>query len=589
MRTRYPTSLFTTIASACVRRLPILVAALAGASTTLIACIASEEEEATSRSAALSTPAAGDSAGGGEERDDAHPRVVTRLGVLRGQRGADHVDRFLGVPYAEPPVGDLRFRKPVPVGPWHGVLDATAERPACSQLPSSDSVRLVNEDCLHVNIYRRAARRHRARKLPVLFHIHGGGFTGGTANNHDGGKIAVTDDMVVVMVEYRLNAFGFLALPELSAKAAAEGQAASSGNFGIFDQQLALAWVHENIAAFGGDPENVTISGQSAGGWSVCDHLVAPGSAGLFHRAIEMSGDCTAIPLAQAEASGAAFAAGRLGCADPATRLECIRGLGADQILDATSGQSGLISQANFSEGGDLLPAPPKDLIAAGAFNKVPVMTGTTHDEFGFIGYLIAGNSVTDQASFEAFVDQAFPDRAEAIKAAYHVEDFASPLAAVVALYADGSTLIPIGGCRQPPLTRLFASQTDTFWYEFNDRTMPIQLNLATGQPNLTPPAGVELAYHAGDLKYTVGFDTVAPLDAQQLALSDEIIRYWGAFAHRGDPDVRGQARWPRFVDGPDSEQVSFELPRSVTRTAQEFIDDHHCEVWDAAPQSLVR
>lgn len=549
--------------------------------TLLAACVASEDDD-TSGDAELSNehrPASGPG-----ERAHQQPRVVTRLGVLRGQRGPDHVDRFLGVPYAEPPVGALRFKKPVPVGPWRGVLDATAERPACSQLPSSDSAtKVVNEDCLHVNIYRPAAERHRGKR-PVLFHIHGGGFTGGTANNHDGGKIASTDDMVVVMVEYRLNAFGFLAAPELSAEAGATGGAASSGNFGIFDQQLALTWVHDNIAGFGGDPDNVTISGQSAGGWSVCDHIVAPGSAGLFHRAIQMSGDCTAVPLAQAEVSGAAFAANRLGCADPATRLACLRGKTAEQILDATSGQSGLISQANFSAGSDLFSAPPKDLIAAGAFHHVPVMTGTTHDEFGFIGYLIAGTRVTDQASFDAFVDQFFPDRAGAIKAAYQVEDFASPAAAVVALYADSSRLIPIGGCQQPPLTRLLAAHTDTFWYEFNDRTMPIQLNLATGQPNLTPPDGVELAYHAGDLKYTVGFDTVVPLNARQLGLSDEIIRYWGAFAHNGDPSVRGQARWPRYKAGAHGAWVSFELPHSVTRTDQEFEAEHHCEIWNAPP-----
>jgi para-nitrobenzyl esterase len=559
----------------------MLAAALLGASALLAGCVALDDpEEGDGAESAASEP-----------RHGGDPlRVVTRLGAIRGRRDADGVERFLGVPYARPPVGALRFRKPVPVAPWRGVLDATAERPACSQLPSSDSAtKVVNEDCLHVNIYRPAERRH-GRKLPVLFHIHGGGFTGGTANNHDGGPIATTDDMVVVMVEYRLNAFGFLALPELSAEAAAGGGAASSGNFGVFDQQLALRWVHDHIAAFGGDPDNVTISGQSAGGWSVCDHIVAPGSAKLFHQAILMSGDCTAVPLAQAEASGAAFAASRLGCGDPATRIDCLRGKTAEQILDATSGQSGLISQANFSAGGDLFTAPPRELIAADRFHRVPVMIGTTHDEFGFIGYFIAGAAVTDQPSFDAFVDQFFPDRAAAVKAAYRVEDFASPLAAVVALYSDSSRLIPIGGCQQPPLTRLFAAHTKAFWYEFNDRTMPIQLNLATGQPTLTPPAGVVLAYHAGDLKYTVGFDTIAPLTAQQQALADEIIRYWGAFAHRGEPIVRGQAKWPRFqagpsgASGPHGKWMSFELPRSVLRTEPEFSDEHHCEVWSAAP-----
>ena len=553
----------------CVERLLALIPSLVGAGGLLASCSATG-------GAANPTPSAVGEVGAGR---DAPISVVTRLGALRGHR-VGPVDEFLGVPYALPPVGALRFQQPVPVAPWRGVIDATARRPACSQLASSDGVKLVNEDCLHINIYRPAARPAHG-KLPVLFHIHGGGFTGGTANNHDGGKIAVADGMVVVMVEYRLNAFGFLAVPELTAEAAASGRAASSGNFGVFDQQLALRWVHDHIAAFGGDPDNVTISGQSAGGRSVCAHLVAPGSAGLFHRAILMSGDCAAIPLAQAETSGASFAANRLGCADPRTRVACLRGKTAEQILEATAGQSGLMSAANFSPGGDLFPGLPRDLVAAGRFHKVPVMTGTVHDEFGFRGYL-TDSSVTDQASFEAFVDARFPDRAAAIKATYHVADFASPAAALVALVADGAPLSSIGACAQRRLIRLFAASTETFWYEFNDRTMPIQLNLATGLPNLTPPAGVQLAYHAGDLKYTVGFDTVAPLTPRQLDLSDEIIRYWGAFAHRNDPTVRGQAAWPRYVTGSHGRLVSFELPHSTTRTDQQFADDHHCDVWDA-------
>ena len=170
------------------------------------------------------------------------------------------VDQWLGLPYAAPPVGALRWQPPQPPASWHGVRPAVTLPPTCPQLPSGNGPRSENEDCLYLSIYRPAGvSRH--ERLPVLFWIHGGGLTTGSGNQHNGALMATTNHIEVVSINYRLGMFGFLALPSLSA----ESPAHASGDYGIQDQEAALEWVRRDIAAFGGDPRNVTIAGESAG------------------------------------------------------------------------------------------------------------------------------------------------------------------------------------------------------------------------------------------------------------------------------------------------------------------------------------
>jgi para-nitrobenzyl esterase len=496
-------------------------------------------------------------------------KVQTTPGALRGITLGE-VDEFLGVPYAAPPVGDLRFRPPQPVAPWEGELNARAQHDTCSQTSSNDSPEIVNEDCLYLNIYRPKGTSASAR-LPVLFHIHGGGNIQGRANNHDGTQIALTNDMIVVMVEYRLNAFGFLALPSLTS----ESSDHSSGNYALLDQQAALRWLHDNIAAFGGDPENVTISGQSAGGVSVCAHLASPTAAGLFHRAIIMSGSCVATPLADAEATGAILAA-KLGCDDEATAASCLRGKPAADVLQATADMGPMKPTA----GGDVLPVTPGEAVASGAFNLVPVMMGTTHDEWRAFGF-----SVTDEASFQglltgfssagtSFTAADIPDILEE----YPLGD--PPQYTAGAAMTDSGQLWNIGGCPQLRQARAFAAHTPTFFYEFNDAGIPPQRSLGTGESVPVLAGLVPGAYHAGDLAYTVGFALMAPLSPGQQALSDEIVKYWGAFAAGGAPIVAGQAAWPAF-DAQDQALMSYEVGGSRQLSGATFAEDHRCSFWD--------
>jgi len=209
--------------------------------------------------------------------------VKTADGVVRGLTSSK-VDSFLGIPFAAPPVGELRWRPPAPAAPWHGVRNAITDPPGCPQnegglLPGVGS---STEDCLYLSVYRPAGSNTQTR-LPVLFWMHGGGFGSGAGWLYDGSTLAQRNDVVVVTINYRLGALGYLTSPALDA------EQGNSGNYGFLDQIAALKWVHRNITAFGGDPSRVAISGQSAGGGSACAMLASPQAKGLFSSAIIQS------------------------------------------------------------------------------------------------------------------------------------------------------------------------------------------------------------------------------------------------------------------------------------------------------------
>ena len=240
------------------------VGRLVAAATALLLLVPSVAASATSRSDALI--------------------VQTDKGQVRGV-SADGVDSFLGIPYAAPPVGRLRWQSPQPHSAWPGVLSATKYGARCAALESTNGARTNAEDCLFVNVQRPTGVTA-GGKVPVYVFIHGGGLVNGSSNQAGGGKIVRLTNAVVVTMNYRLGVFGFLGLDNLSKT----GQ----GNYGFLDQQAALGWVQRNIGAFGGDPGEVTLGGESAGAFSVCGHLTAPASRGLFSRAMMQSGSCLA-------------------------------------------------------------------------------------------------------------------------------------------------------------------------------------------------------------------------------------------------------------------------------------------------------
>ena len=347
------------------------------------------------------------------------PIAFTQDGLVQGF-AAGGVDKFLGIPYAAPPVGSLRWRPPRPPAPWHGVRSATSLPPACPQLANSNGPRSENEDCLYLSVYTptdaHAGRGHRGRRaLPVLFWIHGGGLTTGTGNQHDGTLMATTNNIIVVSINYRLGVFGFLALPSLSA----EARDHASGDYGLLDQEAALRWTHRNIAAFGGDPNNVTIAGESAGGYSVCSLLTSPPVRGLFSRAVMESGSCTSTPLAAAEQSGTQFA-DAAGCTDPSTAAACMRSKTAGDLLDDPDYPGGLSPTAGGSE----LPVAPADAVAAGHFDRVPLLIGTNHDEGRTFAQGLAG--LTEQ-QYEGVIDSDYGANAPAVLAQYPFGSFPSP------------------------------------------------------------------------------------------------------------------------------------------------------------------
>ena len=207
--------------------------------------------------------------------------VRTADGLLQG-KSAEGTSQFLGIPYAAPPVGPLRWQAPQPARRWAGIRQATSYGNRCPQLASGNGPRSDSEDCLYLNVFAPpGARSGPHGKLPVLVMIHGGGLVNGSGDQHDGSLIASTDHIVVVSINYRLGVFGFLNVPGLGGS-----PLTANGNYGLLDQESALRWVHSNIAAFGGDPGRVTIAGESAGGWSMCALMTSPPARGLFSAAI---------------------------------------------------------------------------------------------------------------------------------------------------------------------------------------------------------------------------------------------------------------------------------------------------------------
>ncbi len=340
--------------------------------------------------------------------DKGNTVVDTDSGALTGKPLDGGVRAFLGVPYAEPPVGARRWRPPEPVARWTGARDATHVGDACLQFDGDKVMDHASEDCLTLNVW---VPPLGAAKKPVLVFFPGGGFVegGGGLPLYDGAKLAAREDAVVVTLNYRLGPFGFLVHRDL----AKEAGRATSPSFGLLDQREGLRWLHRNVAALGGDPDNVTIFGESAGAWSVCAHMVMPGSRGLFARGIMESGAC-ADPLYfganEAKAQGDRFAQA-LGCAD----IACLRGKDATAVLKAIPLKRHYVlppgeSWAPVVDGVEL-PDVPLEAIRAGKGANVPLIIGWNRDE-GILHTVHFETITADER--DSFVRDSFGDAAVA-------------------------------------------------------------------------------------------------------------------------------------------------------------------------------
>jgi len=473
------------------------------------------------------------------------------------------MQEFRGIPYAEAPVGDLRWRPPQELARWTGVLDATAFGLHCPQVSTPYGTPSTSEDCLFLNVFTPdKTNQGRPHLLPVMFWIHGGGLVVGESDGYDPSAL-VAHDVVVVTINYRLGELGFLAHPAL----AAESPNGASGNYGLMDQQAALRWVQRNIRAFGGDPDNVTIFGESAGGLSVHSQLASPLAAGLFHKAIVESGaySLTQPSLAAAEAAGTAFAASA-NCVNQSAA--CLRSLSVETIL-AHQPSGTMVPNLD----GFVLPLTVGSAFATGQFNRVPVIEGTNHDEWRLF---VAQTEAATHTPLTAigYVPAIAATLGVSLPAATFIGTTVYPLAAYpspsVALGAIGTDVV--FACNARRSSRLLSQYVPTYQYEFNDPNAPM-LFFA----NISFPTG---AYHASELQYIFSIsETPVPnpgLSAVQTQLSQTMVGYWTQFARSGDPNSAGAPPWPPY-DASDQFQ-SLHPPTPATSTG--FAADHKCAFW---------
>ncbi len=491
--------------------------------------------------------------------------VRVQAGSVRGQVAPDHV-LFQGIPYAAPAEGELRWQPPAPVPPWQGVRDATKVGARCIQDSARDPDygRGMSEDCLSVNVWSPTD----AAGLPVMVWIHGGAFVNGSADVYDARWLATRGRMVVVTVNYRLGALGFLAHPDL-------GPADQLGNYGLADQQAALRWVRDNIGAFGGDPAKVTVAGESAGGMSVCDHLAAPASDGLFRAAIVMSGPCQAqLDVAAARAPSLEYAAD-VGCPDPATAAHCLRALPATALTEPVYyGHLGYDGLSGPVSGTSLLPVDPvrafeTDSPAA----RVPLLIGTTRDEFTLfmaLEYLRLGHEPAP-ADYPALLEKTFGRDGPAVGERYPLNTYGGNVsAAYSAAVTDGAF-----ACVADRIGDDLAGDVPVYAYEFNDRTAP------TPEPLRTVPFPVG-AGHSLELRYLFDIGGTPALDPVQQRLSDQMIDYFSRFVATGVPAAPDAPDWP-VLDGDardDGPRMAFDADGS--RVATGFEQEHQCGFWDS-------
>lgn len=522
---------------------------------------------------------------GPPDRGSGGPGAVVRtdLGLVRGRVAEDHVT-YSGIPYAAPPVGERRWAPPSRPRPWSGVRDATAPGSPCPQLGSGEDgspVVVGEEDCLYVNVTapRRAGRSGgdggRGR-LPVMVWVHGGGSTSGAGSEFDGARLATGGDVVVVTLNYRLGALGFLSSPAL------DGRGRTSGNHGIEDQRAALRWVQRNVASFGGDPGNVTLFGQSSGARTVCAHLASPGSQGLYAKAITQSGACaTALVTKDVADERGERAAAALGCTapDPGAVAACLRSRPVADLLrlfrDARPPVTGEYRDQPWQPvvGTPVLPRQPIEALERGAAADVPLLVGANRDEMRpFVGFEwdAVGNPLTVEG-YEAQIADAFGADAEAVLAEYPAAAYPSPALALATVLSDwgGS----IGTCPVLRTAEVAARHGRVFAYELAEESPEVYQGFPLG------------AYHGWDLPFlwdlSLANGGYPPLDEGERALSDRMIGWWTAFAHGGDPNGDsdgGGAEWPRFRPGDGTVLSLAAGPGGVAPV--DFAAAHHCEFW---------
>lgn len=484
--------------------------------------------------------------------------VTVDTGTLHGARTGS-IRHFLGIPYAAPPVGDLRWRAPQPAAPWTGTREALQVGDQCPQSLSYSGPSNV-EDCLYLNVWTPAG----AHDLPVMVWLHGGAFIFGSGGDkYYAGDHLAEKGVVVVTLNYRLGAFGFMALPQLDTE---DPDYPTSGNYGLEDQRAALAWVQRNIAAFGGDPGNVTLFGESAGGFSTCVQYFSSRTADLFSAAISESGLCGASILENthdtALGQGTALAQ-QLGCTTGDV-LACMRAVSSQTLLDATAlampttqtpggpfYQPSVLANGLPNVDGFVIEQP---LSVATSGGPRPLLLGTNADEGTLFHAPIYAKPVADEAEYRAALAVRFPGQVDAIVAQYPVASYPSANAALAAVTGDAFFV-----CPARRLAATVSAVTNVYRYSF-ERELEHPFLAGLG------------VFHSSEIPFVFGNDNY-PLGSigSGAALADTIQTAWTDFAKTTVPS----ADWPAYTGAdPYMEFTDAPAPQQGLKTAL-------CDFWD--------
>ena len=495
--------------------------------------------------------------------------VKTAYGRLAGTVLAGGIRAFKGVPYAAPPVGARRWQAPQPAQPWKDVRSATQFGPRAMQQPIFGDMNFrsngVSEDCLYLNVWTPA--KSARERLPVLVYFYGGGFLAGDGSEprYDGESMA-RQGIVAITVNYRLGVFGFLAHPELTR----ESPNQASGNYGLLDQAAALRWVRQNVAAFGGDPQRVTIGGESAGSYSVSAQMASPLAKGLVAAGIGESGSLLGLQplptLAEAEQTGAAFAA-TVG----APSLAALRALPAPQLLEA-AGQPGAPRFAAIVDG-YFLPQQPADIYAAGQQARVPLLVGWNSQEMS-APFLLGATPPTAE-NFRAAVQKLYgPRAAEALRlypaatdaeAEQSATDLAGDRFIAYSTWKWADVQARTSG--QPVYRYLYARPRPAMTPAMGNATSGLAGGVVKGAAAAPPAPPARGAVHSAEIEYALGnlaTNRVFAWTPDDYQVSKTMQRYFANFIKTGSPNSAGLPAWPAASAGTAGQVLRFDVQTRV-------------------------
>uniref|UniRef100_A0A8C9PYP2 Carboxylic ester hydrolase n=1 Tax=Spermophilus dauricus TaxID=99837 RepID=A0A8C9PYP2_SPEDA len=506
-------------------------------------------------------------------QDSVSPIRITHTGQVRGSlvhvKGTDvGVHTFLGIPFAKPPVGPLRFAAPEPPEPWSGVRDGTSHPAMCLQNADELNIEVLNlgstnlppipmsEDCLYLSIYAPPHARE-GSNLPVMVWIHGGALVVGSASMYDGSILAAIENVLVVSIQYRLGVLGFFST----------GDQHATGNWGYLDQVAALRWVQQNIAHFGGNPDRVTIFGVSAGGTSVSSHVLSPMSQGLFHGAIMESGVALLPGLITSSSKDVSTMVANLsacGQVESEALVSCLRGKSEQEML--------AITKVGTVVDGAFLPRHPQELLASADFQPVPSIIGVNNDEYGWIIPMKDIDRETMRAVLQRISTQTMMFSAECadLLMEEYMGDNEDPHTLQLQfqeMMADFMFVMPALQVAHDQ-----SSHAPVYFYEFQHGPSMFK--------DMRPPH--VKADHGDEVVFVFGSYINVELTEEEELLKRRMMKYWANFARNGNPNGEGLPHWPLF----DQDQQYLQL--DIQPAVGQALKAHRLQFWTKTlPQKI--